>query len=554
MPVTPTKPNDKRLIRRPGPGSLLEFDDTAGRRQGDAVDRRTATRWCSTRARAQLQVTHQDGSTITFTAAGQVQVTANATVDITASAVNVHAPTAIFDGMIQLHQHDRERRRGLAELHPRRRERLVTAVEAASDPRVAARGPVVELAAARLRRPHGPGESEDRRAVRADPAHDPEVRLPGPGQHLPGRPRRPASRSTPRSTWSGTSPARASASCRRARTTDRLKLYLASHHRHYLVVCSLHCDVAGFPHVPARGRLRGGHGRPAPADRSPGWSRRRAGTRPAPARRRAGQEARGATQARQPGRAAVPTAPVGNPSGTAGLPRCGRGQAAGDIREYWGPQDDVRVLEGWIPTGVDATGTPSPMPACPSGSQLTPVAGIGSWQPVDELPAELTEASYPLSPLVADPTKPDHDAHRGVDLLRRRTHRLLGPRRPRERSLRGPLRLRDPVLRAPPPGGVPPLGRSLHVPTDLVRAHDGLPAGGALRPRGDRQPSRHGADAGPRPAARRLGPAQPRGSGRGPVPVPSRVRARLHRGGHQGDQGGQGLRTPGSRSARSRSR
>lgn len=98
MPVTPTRPNDKRLIRT-REGSLLEFDDTAGApkvtlstRNGHKVVLDEGTR--------QLSVTHQDGSSVTFTAAGQVQVQANSTVDITASAVNVHAPTAIFDGMV----------------------------------------------------------------------------------------------------------------------------------------------------------------------------------------------------------------------------------------------------------------------------------------------------------------------------------------------------------------------------------------------------------------------------------------------------------------------
>jgi hypothetical protein len=33
-------------------------------------------------------------------AAGQVQITATSTVEITASAVNVHAPAANFDGII----------------------------------------------------------------------------------------------------------------------------------------------------------------------------------------------------------------------------------------------------------------------------------------------------------------------------------------------------------------------------------------------------------------------------------------------------------------------
>lgn len=98
MPVTPTKPNNKRLIRSRS-GSLLEFDDTDG-----AVKVTLSTgnghRVVLDEGTRQLQVTHQDGSTVTFTAAGQVRVQANSTVEITASAVNVHAPTAVFDGMI----------------------------------------------------------------------------------------------------------------------------------------------------------------------------------------------------------------------------------------------------------------------------------------------------------------------------------------------------------------------------------------------------------------------------------------------------------------------
>src|SRR4029453_10006523 len=31
--------------------------------------------------------------------------------------------------------------------------------------------------------------------------------------------------------------------------TGRRKLYLGTHHRHYLLVCSLHCDAPGFPHA-----------------------------------------------------------------------------------------------------------------------------------------------------------------------------------------------------------------------------------------------------------------------------------------------------------------
>ena len=98
MPVTPTKPNNKRLIRSRS-GSVLEFDDSDGAPKvtlsttnGHQVVLDEGTR--------QLEVTHMDGSKVTFTSSGQVQIQANATVEITASALNVHASTAIFDGMI----------------------------------------------------------------------------------------------------------------------------------------------------------------------------------------------------------------------------------------------------------------------------------------------------------------------------------------------------------------------------------------------------------------------------------------------------------------------
>ena len=98
MPVTPTRPNNKRLIRSRA-GSMLEFDDTA-----DATKVTLSTskghQVVLDEGTSQLQVTHKDGSTVTFTASGQIQVQANATVEITASAVNVHAPAAVFDGMI----------------------------------------------------------------------------------------------------------------------------------------------------------------------------------------------------------------------------------------------------------------------------------------------------------------------------------------------------------------------------------------------------------------------------------------------------------------------
>ncbi len=98
MPVTATKPNNKRLIRSRS-GSVLEFDDTDGATKVTLSTSKGHKVVLDEGAR-QLQVTHQDGSTVTFTASGQVQVQANATVEITASALNVHAPVATYDGII----------------------------------------------------------------------------------------------------------------------------------------------------------------------------------------------------------------------------------------------------------------------------------------------------------------------------------------------------------------------------------------------------------------------------------------------------------------------
>jgi uncharacterized protein involved in type VI secretion and phage assembly len=97
MPVTPTRPNDKRVLKTRS-GAVLEFDDSAAPKvtlaSGDGhkvvLDDGART----------LQVTHANGSTVTFTAGGQITVRANATVEVTACALNVHAATAVFDGMI----------------------------------------------------------------------------------------------------------------------------------------------------------------------------------------------------------------------------------------------------------------------------------------------------------------------------------------------------------------------------------------------------------------------------------------------------------------------
>jgi uncharacterized protein involved in type VI secretion and phage assembly len=98
LPEPPAAPNDKRLIRTRS-GSLLEFDDTPG-----AVKVTLSTvsghRLVLDDGASSITVEHANGSAVTLNPAGQIEVRANATVEVTAAAVNVHAPAATFDGIV----------------------------------------------------------------------------------------------------------------------------------------------------------------------------------------------------------------------------------------------------------------------------------------------------------------------------------------------------------------------------------------------------------------------------------------------------------------------
>jgi uncharacterized protein involved in type VI secretion and phage assembly len=98
MPVSPIRPNNKRVLKSRG-GSLLEFDDTAGATKVTVLSG-GGHRVVLDDAAQQVEIAHVNGSTIVINAAGQVSITANATVEITAAALNVHAAAAVFDGMI----------------------------------------------------------------------------------------------------------------------------------------------------------------------------------------------------------------------------------------------------------------------------------------------------------------------------------------------------------------------------------------------------------------------------------------------------------------------
>jgi len=98
MPLTPTRPNNKRLIKSRA-GSLLEFDDTDGAAKV-TISMQSGHTVVLDDAAQQVEIQHANGSMITFDIAGRIAIQANATVDLTAAALNVHAPVATYDGII----------------------------------------------------------------------------------------------------------------------------------------------------------------------------------------------------------------------------------------------------------------------------------------------------------------------------------------------------------------------------------------------------------------------------------------------------------------------
>jgi len=98
QPDTPASANNKRLIKSRS-GSLLEFDDTQGAAKV-TLSMKSGHKLVLDDSAQEVKLAHSNGCVITFTAGGQIQVQANSTVEITASALNVHAATATFDGII----------------------------------------------------------------------------------------------------------------------------------------------------------------------------------------------------------------------------------------------------------------------------------------------------------------------------------------------------------------------------------------------------------------------------------------------------------------------
>jgi uncharacterized protein involved in type VI secretion and phage assembly len=98
QPQAPEEPNNKRLWKSRAK-SLLEFDDTQGAFKV-TLSMQSGHKLVLDDAAQQVQLTHANGCVVTMSASGQIQIQANATVEVTAAALNVHCPTATFDGIV----------------------------------------------------------------------------------------------------------------------------------------------------------------------------------------------------------------------------------------------------------------------------------------------------------------------------------------------------------------------------------------------------------------------------------------------------------------------
>lgn len=99
-PEAAAAPNNKRLIKTRA-GSLLEFDDTDGAAK-ITLSMKSGHKLVMDDSAQEMKLTHSNGCTMTMDAAGNVKITANVNVDVTASVMNVHAPVANFDGVVNV--------------------------------------------------------------------------------------------------------------------------------------------------------------------------------------------------------------------------------------------------------------------------------------------------------------------------------------------------------------------------------------------------------------------------------------------------------------------
>jgi uncharacterized protein involved in type VI secretion and phage assembly len=99
LPESPQAANNLRTLKTRS-GSMLQFDDTEGAAKV-TVSMQSGHKLVLDDAAQEVSITHSNGCKIVMNVAGQVSITANSTVEVNASAVNLHAPMVMADGIVQ---------------------------------------------------------------------------------------------------------------------------------------------------------------------------------------------------------------------------------------------------------------------------------------------------------------------------------------------------------------------------------------------------------------------------------------------------------------------
>jgi uncharacterized protein involved in type VI secretion and phage assembly len=99
LPEAASAPNNLRTWKTRS-GSQLQFDDSAGASKV-TLSMKSGHQLVLDDAAQSVTLTHSNGCKIEINIAGQVTINANATVEVNASAVNLHAPMVMCDGVVQ---------------------------------------------------------------------------------------------------------------------------------------------------------------------------------------------------------------------------------------------------------------------------------------------------------------------------------------------------------------------------------------------------------------------------------------------------------------------
>jgi uncharacterized protein involved in type VI secretion and phage assembly len=99
LPEGAQAPNNLRTLKTRS-GSMLQFDDSDGAAKV-TVSMQSGHTIVLDDAAQEINIQHSNGCKINMNIAGQVTITANATVEVNASAVNIHAGSVVCDGTLQ---------------------------------------------------------------------------------------------------------------------------------------------------------------------------------------------------------------------------------------------------------------------------------------------------------------------------------------------------------------------------------------------------------------------------------------------------------------------